>query len=191
MIHFESLCLCVFHCIQANTALKFPSFGLEQHFPETQPGKCVSAWQPGCGKTEGQRAKGVLRYWTLFDCSGPRDAFFCKARAIPRSECVHLSRKHSLQWEWDLQGRKKEKVGITMYRIYNPSVISFGTESCACTLVLFISTIRERMERWLARLCFRTLTSESLSPGAERLETADKALISCTDGISRPFPGLY
>ncbi|TSS60362.1 hypothetical protein Baya_12064 [Bagarius yarrelli] len=61
---------------QANTALKFPSFGSEQCFPETQPGKCASAWQPRCGKTEGQRVQGILRHRTLlFSCTALRDTF--------------------------------------------------------------------------------------------------------------------
>lgn len=64
-LNHSPLCLCVFYCIQANEALKFPSFGSEQHFPETQPGKCVSAWQPGCGKTKGQRVQGILRHRTF------------------------------------------------------------------------------------------------------------------------------
>ncbi|KAK7121531.1 hypothetical protein R3I93_022576 [Phoxinus phoxinus] len=44
-------------------SLKFPSFCSEQHFPELWPGKCVSAWQLGCGKTMG-------RNWWSFAAKG-------------------------------------------------------------------------------------------------------------------------
>lgn len=87
-------CVCVCYCIQAKAALKFPSFSSEQQFPEPQPGKCVSAWQRGCGKTMGQRTKRVLRHRTLYSQMALWDTFCCVDKPNFKIRTCSVAGKH-------------------------------------------------------------------------------------------------
>lgn len=113
MFHSESslrLCLCVFYCIQAKAALKFPSFSSEQQFPELEPGKCVSAWQRGCGKTMGQRTKRVLRHRTLYSQTAPRDTFFCVDNPSFKTRTRSVAEKHRTSKNERKEGESHKKI---------------------------------------------------------------------------------